>query len=242
MNEIVKVIDKTPRVSTFDLWEKLGYANHDMLKRVIFKNKTLLESKGYLISDSVASETKKAGRPDKSFFLNERQFVLLAMLVKNTDESLVIKEQIADEFFRMREKLQELNRPSEHMERIRKLLLLDAPMDWVKLFPNEFYVALMALYGATFIGNKSTPGYCAQITRRWIYEIVLPKELLTDIDKKQGDEKKHTWFTEQNGRIALIKQIEAVTMLARVSQGRKDFEARCATMFLNAPLQLNFWI
>jgi hypothetical protein len=243
MNELVFLKDKEPRIKTCDLWNSFGYKTHYDLKRVIIDNKIRFEERGvYVLERTKPLKGTKGGRPDESFLLNERQFMLLVMLVKNTDESIDLKSRVESEFFRLREELQKLARPNIYLEAIRKDLLLDAPQEWVRLYPIEFYDALTALYGQKITDPRYRPSYCAKITRNWIYEIVLPKELLNEIDEKQKEEKKHTWFNNEGGRIRLARQIEAVTMIARISQGRKDFESRCATMFCGAPLQLSIFM
>jgi hypothetical protein len=99
----------------------------------------------------------------------------------------------------------------------------------------------MRLYNKAFTGNNHTPPYCGKITRDWVYNIVLPKEL-RDLVPSGDDVKRHQWFTEQGGRAMLSKQIDKVTMLALSSHSRQDFEARAACAFLGEPLQLSFWI
>jgi len=99
---------KEPRVKTWDLWRGFGYKEHRMLKLVITKNIGLFEERGQVISATVVAETKKSGRPDESYFLNERQFTLLIMLVKNTPESVEIKSRVEKEFERMRKALASL--------------------------------------------------------------------------------------------------------------------------------------
>jgi hypothetical protein len=74
-----------------------------------------------------------------------------------------------------------------------------------------------------------------------VYDIVLPTEL-RDLVPSGDEVKRHQWFTEQGGRSALTKQIDAVTGLARACQSRSDFEARASAAFLGQPLQLSFWI
>ena len=122
-----------------------------------------------------------------------------------------------------------------HLEEIRKQLLLEAPDQWVKVFPDAFYEALMKLHGHKFTGNNSTPSYCAKITRDWVYRVVVPAELLEELDQKQKDEKKHQWFKD-GGRMLLIKQIERVTTAARLSSDRRVFEENCRKMFMNQPI------
>lgn len=127
---------------------------------------------------------------------------------------------------------------NRHIDLIREVLLLDAPSEWVKLYPDSYYQAIMAIYGHDFDSSKNKPMYCAQITRHWVYDIVLPAQLQIEIDSERGSERKHQWFTKENGRQTLLVQIEKVEMIARMSQSRADFEANCARAFLSAPLQL----
>jgi len=133
----------------------------------------------------------------------------------------------------------QLHSSNRHIDAIRSLLLLDAPATWVKLFNDDFYIAIMQLYGHEFDKTKNKPFYCAAITRRWIYDIVLPPELNFEIDTKRGEERKHTWFTQDNGRQTLLIQISKVEMIARMSESRADFESNCARAFLSSPLQLS---
>jgi len=254
MQDLVFLQNKEARISTLELYKLFGYVNHSSLKQLIKEQESLFLSRGTMPFEIVRglSETKReneelgntrgAGRPTKGFLLNRRQFNLLVMLSRTTEKSLPIKLALDDQFHRMEQALQNVVVVSPHMEAIRKLLMLDAPSEWIKLFPDEFYIALMRLYGDEFKGNKSTPPYCAQITRRWIYDVVLPKELSNEISKGKGEEKKHQWFTESNGREVLLRQIYQVTGIARSSYSRKDFEARCATLYENAPLQLALFV
>ena len=95
---------KEARVGTWDIWQGFGYNEHRAFKKVIFKHKSDFEDLGELVSATVVAEKKK-GRPDESYLLNERQFVLLVMLAKNTPESVEYKKRIENEFFRMRKTL-----------------------------------------------------------------------------------------------------------------------------------------
>lgn len=238
MKTLVSIIDKEPRVRTFDIYQGFGYSHHRYLKDIVTRNSDVFKSKGDLIS--VSGDTliaKGKGRPDESYLLNYRQFVLLTMLSKNTPESIELKSRVEDEFHRMREALAKVSTPSPYIEQVRKILLLDAPTEWIKLFPNEYYIALMQLYGKQFTSNNHTPPYCGQITKRWIYDIVLPPELNNEIDAQRKEERKHSWFKDK-GREILLKQILDVTGIARQSRDRKEFEARCASMFNNEPFQL----
>jgi phage regulator Rha-like protein len=243
MSDLVFLQDQEPSIRTGDIWKLFGYASHKNLREVIDNRKERFERTGVLRSATAKpAPGTKGGRPEKGYLLSERQFVTLIQYVGNTEESMNFKDKIADEFFRLREELKQLNKPSAHIEEIRKLLLLDAPSEWVRLFPPEFYTALMKLYGKEFISNNHTPPYCGQITRKQIYDRVLPKELQLEIDAKILTERKHQWFTENNGRATLLNQINQVTGIAKMSRDRTQFEANCAIAFDGAPLQLSVFL
>lgn len=148
-------------------------------------------------------------------------------------------KEIRDYFIACEKKL---NARDAQIAEIRKVLLLDYPSEWQKLFYDGFFISLMKLHGHEFNGNRSTPSYCGKIIMDWVYKIVLPPELLREtipIDKQQ---KRHQWFTESNGRNVLFSQISKVEMMAKISESRIDFENKCARAFLNAPLQLNLFV
>lgn len=242
MNDFVVLKGKIPVVRTFDIFKGFGYSEHRLFKRVLLENKQAFENYGNLVFEAPTDAlNKKRGGQEKSYLLNEQQFILMVMLVKNTPESIELKTRIVNEFFRMREELSKIASNNPYIEQVRKILLLDAPSEWVKLFPPEYYVALMQLYGKQFTSNKHTPPYCGAITKKWIYDVVLPTELNNEIDAQRKDEQKHRWFKEK-GREILLKQIYDVTAIARQSHDRKEFEARCASMFNNEPFQLMLMI
>ena len=244
MNELVEIINKEPRVNTFKLWMEFGYSEHRQLRKLVNSNEKSFLEFGIItaLEPQKIDNTRLAGRPEKGLLLNEQQAMLLIAMVKPSEQSNKLKVRLIKEFFRLREALKEKNRPSAHIEEIRKILLLDAPNEWVKLFPAEFYTALMKLYGQDFISNKHTPPYCGQITRKQIYDRVLPKELQEEIDKKITTERRHQWFTENNGRATLLNQINQVTGIARMSRDRVQFENNCAIAFDGAPLQLSVFL
>ena len=179
----------------------------------------------------------ETGKSNRMAILTEEQF-LIAMPFIGGSKSFEGQVKLVQEFIRLREQTINKNR---HIDAIRSLLLLDAPSKWEKLYPDSFFIALMNLHGHEFNGNKSTPSYCAAIIRRWVYEIVLPVELLHETNTCRGAAKRHQWFTKDNGRSTLLSQIARIEMVARMSHTRADFEANCARSFLDAPLQINLF-
>jgi len=109
MNKIVELIHKTPLVSTFNLYKKLGYKEHRMLKKVIIDNKGHFDNIGFLQLQLTKPKLKsKGGRPEESFFLTEDHFILLVVLCKNTKDSVALKVRVCNEFTRMKNELQRI--------------------------------------------------------------------------------------------------------------------------------------
>lgn len=96
-------------VRSVDIWQGLGYAEHRLLIRVITKHAANLETYG-LLHYIVHKPPKgsKGGRPEKTYLINEKQFSLLIMLTPAYEEAVKFKMMVNNEFWRMREKMEEL--------------------------------------------------------------------------------------------------------------------------------------
>jgi hypothetical protein len=102
--------DREVRVNTFKIYKQFGYSEHRTFKNLINKNKSLFEERGLLINVSTDTINRSKGRPDEGYFLNERQFVLLVMLTKNTTETIDFKDRLEKEFSRMQTALANLSK------------------------------------------------------------------------------------------------------------------------------------
>jgi len=235
---IVKDLDGNLTVSSLVIAELFDRRHSSVLRSIDTVNTQLSEIKGE--NSIVFSKGKGIDgiSNTRTAFLNERQFLIVMPFVGGK-KSLEGQIRLVDEFKRLQK---EAESKVTQLDYIRKLLLLDAPTDWVKLYPDSFYQAIMGLYGHEFDSTKNKPFYAANITRRWIYDIVLPDELQNEIDAKRKDERKHSWFTNDNGRTALLSQISKVEMVAKMSISRVDFECNCAKVFLSPPLQLTICV
>lgn len=108
MNDIVIMKNDVPVVSTFDLFEKMGYREHRMLKKVISDNLVAFEEHGFLQLQMQKPTKKEGGRPSESYLLNEDQFILLVLLAKNSPESVDLKIRVSREFKRMKQTISNL--------------------------------------------------------------------------------------------------------------------------------------
>jgi len=102
MNDLVVLVKNKPLVSTFLLFEKMGYKEHRVLKRVIADNIGAFNEIGFLHLEVQKPIDKKGGRPVESYLLDEDQFILLVLLAKNTPESVALKVRVAKEFRRLK--------------------------------------------------------------------------------------------------------------------------------------------
>lgn len=120
MGELVALYQgKEPRVSTVLIFSSLGYTEHRFLKRVIAAHESELLEYGLLPLERQKVEGIK-GRPDESYLINEDQFILLIMLVKNSPESVKLKVRVAKEFKAMRNRLTRMAVKSPDWQQVRK--------------------------------------------------------------------------------------------------------------------------
>jgi len=108
MNDLVVIKNDMPVISTFDLYEKMGYKEHRMLKRVIADNISAFSEYGLLQLERQKLDGENGGRPTESYLLNEDQFILLVLLAKNTKESVDLKIRVSREFKRMKQTISNL--------------------------------------------------------------------------------------------------------------------------------------
>lgn len=96
MDMIVKSTKKTGvRVSTFDLWEKFGYTEHRLLKRLISDNLDAFESIAPLVVKTTSpGKNSQGGRPDKSYMLTDGHVVLIAVIARQTSKNKDMKTKL----------------------------------------------------------------------------------------------------------------------------------------------------
>src|ERR1035441_7201904 len=101
---------------------------------------------------------KGAGRPEKYFCLNFDQVIFLLTLTRSTEETKEFRVRLILVMRAAREKL----RPVD-------TLLLSIPEKWRKTFKDEFYSALLRIYGELFDAAKNKPSWVGAWTNRFIY-------------------------------------------------------------------------
>lgn len=111
-------------------------------------------------------------------------------------------------------------------------LICQSAADWERRFPADYYAALCRLFGIRYEGtHRPLPAVIGAITQRWVYDAILPKEIMAEIRARRRSEKLHQWLTQDGGLPMLERQIHAVTLVAGVSVDYRDFEAQCGRVF-----------
>lgn len=120
-----------------------------------------------------------------------------------------------------------------------RLMLLPTATTWEKRFPDSYYKALAKITGTKFNNHiGGSPAIFGDITNKWIYRIIMPKEVVSELRANKRDgEKMHQWLTN-GGEHMLSKQINAVEVIANSSIDYQDFTARCYQAFPRAKGQL----
>jgi hypothetical protein len=117
-----------------------------------------------------------------------------------------------------------------------RLIRKDA-REWDRRFPDEYYRAVLRLWGKEYTGNAGgLPAVVGKVTRKWVYEQVLPTDLLAKLDAIKETRKKHEHLTDE-GLALLGRQIVKLTTIAETSYSYQDFDHRCHVMFDGGPQQ-----
>lgn len=124
-----------------------------------------------------------------------------------------------------------------------RLMLLPSASTWEKRFPDSYYKSLAKITNTKFNNHiGGSPAIFGDITNKWVYRIIMPKEVLLEIRaNKRDSEKMHQWLTN-GGEQILSKQINAVEVIASSSSDYQDFTARCYQAFPLAKGQLRLVI
>lgn len=217
------------RVDSRLIADQLGI-QHESSMRLMRGYKADFEELGILRFE--IGEIIGRGQPEQFALINEDQAYLLLAYSRNTKRVRALKVNLVKAFRDARNKA--------GLDSMMNLVLLPAPAPWEKRFGEAYYRALARVTGTVFVGHASgTPAIFGQITDRWVYGAILPKEVHRELKVRRVESgKMHQWLTD-GGRERLDQQIVIVTLIAETSADRKDFEARCMSRF-GIPGQLRF--
>ena len=121
MEKLVSLYEgKEARVSTFGIFSGFGYSEHRTFKRLVANNMDSFLKYGKVFEAQQNALNKKKGGQEKSYFLNEEQFMLLVAISKTTPESIELKMRIINEFMRMRTALAKMAVKAPDWQQVRK--------------------------------------------------------------------------------------------------------------------------
>lgn len=117
-------------------------------------------------------------------------------------------------------------------EHIVGLLLRPEASEWERRFPPDYYQALARVTRTEYRGHQGgTPAVFGRLTRQWVYGVIMPREVLAELDARRTDsEKLHQWLTDGGAKV-LDAQVAKVTTIANTSTDLRDFEGRCQRAF-----------
>jgi phage regulator Rha-like protein len=109
VEKLVKLYQgKEAMVSSFDIFKGFGYPEHRSFKRRIKEHESSFLKYGKLLQAQNCALNKKRGGQEKSYLLNEEQFLLLVTIAKTTPESIELKMRVIDEFLIMQKQLAQM--------------------------------------------------------------------------------------------------------------------------------------
>ncbi|ENT5139833.1 TPA: P63C domain-containing protein [Pseudomonas aeruginosa] len=225
-DNVIKLVHSAgeARVDSRVIAEQLG-VKHKHSFALVTRYQRKFEELGQLpFQKEVGRRAQGGGRAERFALLNEDQAYFLLSLSRNSDLVVDLKLRLVKAFRDVRNQA--------GLDSVMGMILLTAPAPWEKRFGDDYYRALARITGTVFEGHtKGTPAIFGQITDRWVYAAILPKEVHAELKARRGEsERMHQWLTD-GGRDRLDQQIRMVTLIADSSIDRKDFEARCMQAF-----------
>lgn len=216
------LVDSRNVAKVFDL-------QHKTIFRTIQDNRESLETLGQLrFQREVVVGNQGGGNPRKFAWLNFDQIAFLLTLTKTTAQTKEFRLRLILAFKRAREEL----RPVDQ-------LLLAIPTSWKRTFKEDFYVALLNIYGAEFDRTKNKPSWVGRWTNRFIYDPIYQglsdelkrkrNEFVTDSGRDPDWIRLHQ-FLEEHAKDQLREMLAKITAILQISHGKQDFAEHYAAM------------
>ena len=202
---------------------------HQHLREMVDGHVSELERLGVLRVETGKPTSVKVGRPERYYFLNFDQTIFLLTLTRPTQETKEFRVQLILAFRSARERF----RPVDNY-------LSSIPEKWRKTFKDEFYIALLRIYGVDFDASKNKPSWVGAWTNRFIYEIVF-EALSVELKSKRHsycatsgrdpDFIKLHQFLDTYRKEELRDHISKVTALLQLSGSKLDFAEHFKALF-----------
>lgn len=177
------------------------------------------------------------GRQEKYCYLNFDHVVFLLTLTKTTDQTKKFRLKLILAFRAAREKLRPID-----------TILLSIPEKWRKTFRDEFYIALLNIYGESFDASKNKPSWVGAWTNRFIYnpifqslsdELKIKRLAYCDTSGKDPDFIRLHQFLEDHAKDNLKEHITKIVTTLQLSGSKHDFAEKFRSLF-HGTTQINF--
>jgi phage regulator Rha-like protein len=177
------------------------------------------------------------GRPEKYYYLNFEQTSFVLYLTKPDEEGKEFQVRLLLAFRSAREKLRPID-----------TILLSIPIPQRKTFKDEFYKALLGVYGDLYDVAKNKPSWVGGWTNKFIYEPIvknLSSELKSkrakycDSSGKDADYMRLHRFLEEHARDELKERIAKTTTILQMSDSKYKFAENFRSIF-HGITQINF--
>ena len=230
MKELIHIHNQGPelRADSREIATLFGI-EHESLVKLINNHESQLEQLGvFRFEIGKPPKGSLGGRPEKFCFINFDHIAFLLTISSPTEATKDLRLKLIIAFRDARAK----QRPIDNA-------LLSIPDIWKKTFPDDFYIALLRLYGAEYDPSENKPQWIAGWTIKFIYEPLyagLTPELKARRKmhaKEMGipELKKLHQFLEEHAKDNLRKHLAKVTALLESATSIEDFYTRFAAVF-----------
>lgn len=215
---------------------KVFQVQHKTLFRTIHENREALETLGQLrLQREVGYRAHGGGNAAQFAWLSFDQVAFLLTLTKTTAQTKEFRLRLILAFKKAREQLRPID-----------TLLLALPSNWKKTFQDQFYSALLNIYGAEFDKTKNKPSWVGAWTNRFIYDPIY-QGLSAELKKKRtqyvaDSGRDPDWirlhqFLEDHAKEQLKEMIAKITAILQISRSKQDFAEHYAAL-MGGALQL----
>jgi hypothetical protein len=211
--------------------------SHDHIREQIEAHETEITRLGIYRFETEKIKPNTRGRPEKFFYLNFEQISFILYLTRPDEQGKEFQIRLLLAFRAAREK----QRPID-------AILLSIPTPQRLTFKDEFYIALMRVYGDVYDESKNTPSWIGGWTNKFIYEPIvknLSKELKVrraaycDKTGKDADYMRLHRFLEIHAKDELKERIAKTTTILQMSDSKYEFAENFRSIF-HGTTQINF--
>jgi phage regulator Rha-like protein len=210
---------------------------HQHIREQIEANEFYFSRLGLFRFETGKIKPNTKGRPEKYFYLNFEQVSFLISLTRPDEQGKEFHVRLLNLFRAAREKL----RPIDN-------ILRSIPEKQRLTFKEEFYTALLRIYGDVYDASKNKPSWVGNWTNKFIYEPIV-KNLSNELKAKRKAHCEATGhdpefirlhrFLMENAKDELKERIAKTTIILQMSDSKFEFAENYKARF-HGITQINF--